>query len=224
MNPQCVNILSQAHTFPSFPPCRFHRPQQGFFCEELLISGSVSEDLARSLPAPWPTVSGCPGIWVQGTLEAMSLEMELPVDGDACSKLHFCSEEHDLNPHFTLSEEQEESRSCIRHRQAETLFCKQTLLNDVLFDATGGNCACDRVDQSHSSISSHIPELCLSLTDSVDDAFHINSVNRNLVCVKDKNPFVSTIYCLHNTGFQFVTNFVCLVYFEFFKSYFNIMA
>ncbi|KAI3370472.1 hypothetical protein L3Q82_025234 [Scortum barcoo] len=56
----------------------------------------TSEDLAWSLPAPWPTVSGCPGIWVQGTLEAMSLEMELPVDGDACSKLHFCSEEHDL--------------------------------------------------------------------------------------------------------------------------------
>lgn len=36
--------------------------------------------------------------------------------------------------------------------------------------------------------------------------FHINSVNRNLVCGKDKNPFVSTIYCLQNTGFQFVTN------------------
>ena len=118
--------------------------------------------LHRVFRAPWPTVSGRPGTCVQRTLEAMSL------DGDACCKLHSCSEEHDLNPHFTLSEEQEESRSCVRHRQAETSFFKQTLLNDVLFDATWGKCACDRVDQSHSSISSHIPELCLSLTDSVD--------------------------------------------------------
>ncbi|TKS71100.1 Phosphatase and actin regulator 3 [Collichthys lucidus] len=70
----------------------------------------TSEDLARSLPASCPTVSGCPGICVRRTLEAMSLEMEPPVDGDACSELHFYSEEHDLNPHFALSEEQEESR------------------------------------------------------------------------------------------------------------------
>lgn len=32
-----------------------------------------------------------------------------------------------------------------------------------------GNCACDRVAQSDSSISGHIPKLCLSLTDSVDN-------------------------------------------------------
>lgn len=112
--------------------------------------------------------------------------MELLADEDARSKLHFCSEEL----HFTSSEEWEESR--IRHSQAETFFCKQTLLKDVLFDAARGENACDRVDQSQSSISSHIPELCLSLTDSVDDAFHINSVNRNLVCVKDKR-----ILCKH---------------------------
>lgn len=126
-------------------------------------------------------------------------------------------------PHYTLSEEQEESRSCIRHRRArDFFFCKQTLLKDVLFDATGG----DNVHVTELTSPTPVsvvtsPELCLSLTDSVDDAFHINSVNRNLVCVKDKNPFVSTIYCLHNTGFQFVTNSVCRVYgviFVFFES------
>lgn len=31
-------------------------------------------------------------------------------------------------------------------------------------------------------------------------------LNRNLVCVQDENPFVSTIYCLHNTGFQICKN------------------
>lgn len=57
--------------------------------------------------------------------------------------------------------------------------------------------------------------------------FHINSVNRNPVCVKDKNPFVSTIYCLHNTGFQFVTNCLfCTVYnvTSYFQSYSDVMA
>lgn len=40
-------------------------------------------------------------------------------------------------------------------------------------------------------------------------------LSRNLDCVLDKkNPFVSTIYCLHNTGFQFVTNFVLSYYFK----------
>lgn len=113
------------------------------------------------------------------------------MDGDACSKHHFCSEEHLHNPHFILSEEREGSRSCIHHRQAETSFCKQTFLKDVLFDATRGKCACDRVDQSHSSISSHIPELCLSLTDSVDDKFHIDSVNvlklKPCLCTRQKS-------------------------------------
>lgn len=106
-----------------------------------------------------------------------------------------------LNPSSMLSEERG-----VRHRQAETSFCK--LLKDVLFDATQrGGCACDRVDsQSRSSFSSHTREMCVSPTDSDRDAFHINGVNRNLVCVKDKIPFVSTIYCLHNTGFQFLTN------------------
>merc|ERR1711962_144900 len=125
----------------------------------------------------------------------MSLEMELRVDRDACSKLHFCSEEHLLHPHATLSEEQEESRSYICHRQAKTFsfsfFCKQTLLKDVLFDATGGKRACDRVNQSHSSISSHTPVLCLSRTDSVDDAFHIDGVNvleqKPCLCTRQKS-------------------------------------
>ncbi len=121
------------------------------------------------------------------TLEAMSLEMELPLDRDACSKLPFCSEEHDLKPHFTLSEEQEESRSSVRHRQAKTFFCKQTLLNDVLFDATGGTCACDRVDHSHSSISCHIPELYLSLTDSVSDVSYRQCKQKPCLCERQKS-------------------------------------
>lgn len=142
----------------------------------------------------------------------MSLEMELPVDGDACSELHFYSEEHDLNPHFALSEEQEESRSCNRHRQAETFFCKQTLLNDVLFDATGGKCACDRVDQSHSSISSHIPKLCLSLTDSVDDVSYQQCKKKPCLCKRQKS------LCKHyllSAQYRFsICNkpLVCLVY------------
>lgn len=140
----------------------------------------------------------------------MSLEMELLEDEDACRELHYCSEEHDLKPHFTLSEGQGGAGSSICHRQTKTSFSKRTLLKDFLFDATEGKRACDRVDQSHSSISRHIPKLCL--TDSVDDAFHINCVNTNLVCVKDRDPFVSTIYCLHNTTFQFVANLVCLLY------------
>lgn len=148
----------------------------------------------------------------------MSLETEPPVDGDACSKLHFCSEKHDLNPHFTLSEEQEESRSCVR--QAETFFSfsfVNRLFSMRFFDATGWGwgvvgCACDQVDQSHSSISSHMPELCLGLTDSVDDVSYQQCKQKPCLC-KRQNPFVSTIYCLHNTGFQFVTNCLfCTVY------------
>lgn len=92
------------------------------------------------------------------------------MDGDACGKLRSRSEEHLLHPHFTFSEEQEETRSCIRHKRAET-FCTKTFsfLKSVLFDATGGKRACDRlVAHSHSSFCSHTPSA---------DEFHIEPVN-----------------------------------------------
>lgn len=54
----------------------------------------LSVKTLRSLPASWCTVGGCPDIWVQRTLDAMSLKAELPVERDACSKLLLCSEEH----------------------------------------------------------------------------------------------------------------------------------
>lgn len=148
----------------------------------------------------------------------MSLETEPPVDGDACSKLHFCSEKHDRNPHFTLSEEQEASRSCVR--QAETFFsfsfCKQTLFNVVFLMprgwGLGGGRARDAGVVHVTELTSPTPVSVVTCPSCVWVSliqltmFHINSVSRNPVCVKDKNPFVSTIYCLHNTGFQFVTN------------------
>lgn len=138
----------------------------------------------------------------------MSLETEPPVDGDACSKLHFCSEKHDLNPHFTLSEEQEESRSCVR--QAETFFLflfVNRLFSMRYFDATGvGGVVHVTELTSPTPVSVVTCPSCVWVSLIQLTVFHINSVKRNPVCVKDKNPFVSTIYCLHNTGFQFVTN------------------
>lgn len=72
-----------------------------------------------------------------------------------------------------------------------------------------GKCACDRVAQSDSSVSRHIPKLCLSLTDSVDNVSYMKCTRKPAsVSVKDRNPFVSTIYCLHNTGFGFVTDWL----------------
>lgn len=91
-------------------------------------------------------------------------------------------------------------------------FCKQTVLNDVLFDATEGERACDRVDQSHSSISSHIPELCLSLTDSVDDVSYQQCKQKPCLCIRQKS------LCKHyllSAQYRFsICNklFACLVY------------
>lgn len=65
-----------------------------------------------------------------------------------------------------------------------------------------GNCACERVAQSDSSISGHIPKLCLSLTDSDDNVSYMTCTRKPVsVSAENRNPFVSTIYCLHNTGF-----------------------
>lgn len=89
----------------------------------------------------------------------------------------------------------------------KTSFCKQTLYKDIVFDATMGKHACVRVKQSHFSISRHIPAVRTQLV------FHIDSVHvlkQKPLCIR-QTPFVSTIYCLHNTGFQFVTNCVCCV-------------
>lgn len=64
-----------------------------------------------------------------------------------------------------------QSRSCVRHRQQETFLMYTDFFLKMTFClmSRGRNCACDQVDQSHSSISSHIPELCLSLSDPADN-------------------------------------------------------
>lgn len=48
------------------------------------------------------------------------------------------------------------------------------------------------------------PRVCL--TDSSRTVFHINSVNGNSSVWRRENPFVSTIYCLHNTAFFSICN------------------
>lgn len=111
----------------------------------------------------------------------------------------------------------------------ETCFCKQTVLKGVLFDAGGvvGGWACDQVDQSRSSFSSYIPNLCLSLTDSVNDEFHINSVN--VVKTETLSVYKTKSLCKHyllsaQYRFSICNKPLSHVYCEFFKSYFNIIA
>lgn len=100
----------------------------------------------------------------------MSLEAELPVDGDACRKLLLT---------LTLPRHgSRKNRGRVFSTDEQRLLFVNFLGGKTSFlMPQRGKRACDRVvDQSHSSFCSHTPELCLSLTDSVDE-FRTNTVN-----------------------------------------------
>lgn len=211
--PRSVNISEPHSPPPHHPSSPLQVPPalaKVFFCEELPICGSVREDLPVSracLPAGWQ-VGRCHGPCVGQTLEAMSLEMEPP--GGTGSDLHFCSEEHDLNPSYHPVAGIQVM--CFAIDKQETLFSvfvfvffvKRLFLNDFLMplgEGGGGGsvtvgCYGDRKvggivhvteltsPTPVSMVTRPQPRACL--TDSSQTVFHINSVNGNLVWVEER--------------------------------------
>lgn len=126
-------------------------------------------------------------------------KQRLRVDMDACSQLHVCSEQHDLG---------KKTRSPICHKHFYILIF---FLYGILFDATGESCMWP--SQTPGSVVTSPSCVWASLIQLI--MFHIRSVRGNLWLSAWRTgiPFVSTIYCLHNTGFWFVTDWLlCIGY------------
>lgn len=117
----------------------------------------------------WPAATECPDIWVRWTFGGY-----VSRNGSASRRTgggHGASSTSAQKTiSLTLTSPRQRSRkswgcafAIINKALTSFCFCKRTLLKDALFlTREGGARACDRVDQSHSSISSHIPELCRS--------------------------------------------------------------
>lgn len=119
----------------------------------------------------------------------MSPETKAAVDMDTCSELHVCSDEYDLGKK-------------LGHVFAIDFFVYWFFLYGILFDARGESC----MWPSQTPVSVVTPPSCVwaSLIQLI--IFHIRSVHGTLwlSAWRTEIPFVSTIYCLHNTGFWFV--------------------
>lgn len=125
-------------------------------------------------------------------------KQRLQVDMDACSQLNACSEEHDLGKK-------------LGHLFAINIFLYWFFLYGVLFDATGESCMWPC--QTPGSVVTSLSCVWASLIQLI--MFHIRSVRGTLWLSAWRTgiPFVSTIYCLHNTGFWFVTDWLlCIGY------------
>lgn len=140
-----------------------------------------------SLPASWSTVSRCPGICVQF--------------GGYVSRNKGCRGHGHMQWApclFGRTRPWKEVRSCVCHRH----FCILIFLYGILFDARGESC----MWPSQTPVSVVTPPSCVwaSLIQLI--IFHIRSVHGTLwlSAWRTEIPFVSTIYCLHNTGFWFV--------------------
>lgn len=165
----------------------------------------------------WPAATGCPDIWVRWTFGGYvsrngSASRRTGAGGHAASST---SAQKTIS--LTLTSPCQRSRTSwgcafaiINKALTSFCFCKRTLLKDALFWNGGGGHVHVTESTNPTPVSVVTSPSCVGVSLIQLMMIFISTVymflNRNLVCVQDENPFVSTIYCLHNTGFQICKN------------------